>query len=183
MERRERGPAKAREVTSLSRQLRRAYEACTDRARLLRDERSADSHELADYLERWADLMLRAAVELPKAVIVIGLLLTATPALAQSEGATHAAIASYTVFGFIDVATTEYLIGTGTVREANPVFKLAVDRGPVLAGFIKGSAHTAIAYLLVRTHQKKPRWTFWTAVSLGVGQAYVDYHNARLVRR
>jgi hypothetical protein len=112
-------------------------------------------------------------------------LLTAAPAAAQLPDGTvtHAVLGTYAVAAFVDISATEYGIGTGKFREHNPLFRWAVARGPTTAGVVKGSAHTAIVWWLLRQHKAHPTRTFWVSLALASAQVAVDVQNARTIGR
>ena len=109
------------------------------------------------------------------------LLLAARPLAAQtSDGLPlHIVLGGYMVSAFADLSVTEYYVGKGTVREANPLFRPAVEKGPVTAAIVKGSVHTAVAWWLLRAHAEHPKLAFWSAAALCGAQLAV---NARTVR-
>ncbi len=90
-------------------------------------------------------------------------------------------IGSYSVSATVDIATTQYGLGKGTVREANPIQKFFTDRGPVWSGIAKGTMHTSVGYFLTRNREKHPKLVRWSTIILTSAQIYVDIHNARTI--
>lgn len=101
---------------------------------------------------------------------------------AQSEMVNHLTIASYGIAAFVDISTTEYGLGRGIVREANPIQKYFTDHGPVAAGIAKGTMHVGIGYILLRYHKQHPKLVFWCTALLTGAQVFVDYSNSRFIR-
>ncbi len=120
------------------------------------------------------------------ACVVLALVWLAVPATAAGAGdgaALHAAIGAYMVAGFVDIASTEYGVGRNVAHEANPLFRPAVERGPFTAGLVKGTAHTALAWWLLRSHAAHPTRALWIAAALAGAQIAVDVSNARAIGR
>ncbi len=116
-------------------------------------------------------------------LLLVLLLAGAVPARAQGALPFHLAVGAYMTTAFVDVATTEYGLGRGTVREVNPLFVPIANKGPVVAGLAKGLVHTGVAALLLSDHKHHPKRAFWLAVALTGMQLTVDIHNARVMGR
>jgi hypothetical protein len=92
------------------------------------------------------------------------------------------AIAAFMIGQFADITTTEYGIGAGKIREANPLFRRAVEQGPVVAGLAKGTFAVLVSWIMLRAQIHHAKATFFTAFLLTGVQAYVTWHNAQLLR-
>lgn len=99
---------------------------------------------------------------------------------AWSKAAT-VAIGGAMVGQFTDLAVTEYAIGAGVLREANPILAPLAHR-PVEMAIAKGTMAVGVSYALVKLKQRHPKAAFWTAVVLAGVQAGVTWHNARALR-
>lgn len=94
----------------------------------------------------------------------------------------RAAILVYGVGQMSDGFVTAWGLGSGELREMNPLLSWAEDR-PAAMGIAKGALAAGSIYVLVKLHRKHPKATFWTAVGLGALQAYITVRNVRLLRR
>lgn len=117
-------------------------------------------------------------------LVVVVALCIAAPAAAQTPEwhprLIHAAIGASITTHFADIATTEYGLGTGRLREANPLMRWATDRGPLPAAAAKSLLALGSNYGLYRLHQAHPKWAL---VLSGVSTAtisYVAYRNHQL---
>ena len=123
-------------------------------------------------------VVLKAATR--TGLLVLGLL-WATPAFASDGWPTHIAIGTYMTLNGMDLATTEYLLGAGKAREANPILA-PFSSNPVAFGAVKMGTASLTSYLLLRMHKAHPKWAFVLANIGNVVYAGVVYHNSRLAR-
>lgn len=99
----------------------------------------------------------------------------------RHAGWIHAAVAAHVVAHFADISTTQFALGTGRYREANPVLR-TVAGGPIRMAIVKGGIAVGTSYLLLRTHKRHPKLTVVLAAVSAVGTSYVAARNARLTR-
>ena len=81
----------------------------------------------------------------------------------------------------MDLATTEYLLGSKKGREAN-LFLAPFSTNPVAFGAVKMGTAATTSYLLLRIHKKHPKLAFILANVGNLVYAGVVYHNSRLLR-
>lgn len=96
------------------------------------------------------------------------------------EGLVHTAIASNVVAQFADISTTQYALGRGGFREANPFLKNFSS--PVKMAIVKGSIATGSSYLLLKLHKKKPKTALVLASSLTAFYSVIAYKNSKLIK-
>lgn len=109
--------------------------------------------------------------------IVTAISLTiAVPAFAQSDRVSHIAIGAFMVGQFSDAMTTEYCIGAGLCREANPLMRWA-NHQPVAMAMVKGGVATVASVALIKAHRIHAKATFLVTIGLTVGQAWLTVHN------
>lgn len=122
-------------------------------------------------------------------VLFVALLQTTHVSAARADEASDAKAAGVLLAGFgfaasVDMLQTSYCLGARTCTEANPLLRGAITRHGAVGGLaIKGAAHTASIYTLVRLRQRSPRSVKWAAVGMLAMQSYVDYRNLREFRR
>ncbi len=115
---------------------------------------------------------------------VLLLLLMPSTASAQSERATHLALATYMTSAFFDTSITSYALGRGNAHEANPILAPIIERhGVAVAMTAKGAMHVGIAALILHYHQDAPKRVFWITVGLTAAQVAVDVANVHTLRR
>lgn len=94
------------------------------------------------------------------------------------EGVIHAAIAAHVIAQFADVSTTEFAIGSGRFKEANPLVRWGVS-DPVKIAILKGAFATGTSYVLLKIHKQHPWYALGVSAALtGIG-AYAAGHNRR----
>lgn len=98
------------------------------------------------------------------------------------RGWLHVAIGAHVLAQFADISTTEYALGTGRYREANPLMRGIANR-PIRASLVKGGYAVGTSYLLLKLHRSHPRLAFGIAAGSAVFTGIVAAHNASLVRR
>lgn len=92
----------------------------------------------------------------------------------------HLAIAAHVVAQMVDVSTTEYGIGTGRFREANPAMRWAA-RSPVTMGIAKGSLAVASSWALLRLHKQHPKAALIGALVSSTISVAVSARNIRTI--
>ncbi len=110
-------------------------------------------------------------------LVLAALLLQTT----TSEKIAHVAIAGHVVANFADVSSTEWALGKGAFREANPLLKWA-SKDPIPMAIAKGSYAAGTAYLLLRLHKSHPKLAILAAVTSAGLTGYVAHRNAQLAR-
>jgi hypothetical protein len=106
--------------------------------------------------------------------------------LAQSptpiaEHVAHIAIASHAIAQAADLSTTEFLLGRGGFREANPVLQWA-SHDPVPMALVKGGFAVATSWVFLRYHKQHPKLVAVFAFGSTALTGYVAHHNAQLAR-
>ena len=119
--------------------------------------------------------------KLPIALLLVLGFFAPKPVLASDGWPTHLAIGTYMTLNGMDLATTEYLLGAGKAREANPVLA-PFSSSPVAFGAVKMGTASLTSYLLLRIHKTHPKWAFVLANIGNMVYAGVVYHNSRLAR-
>lgn len=76
----------------------------------------------------------------------------------------------------LDLAYTEYLLGTGLAFEANPAMKWAAD-SPLKMGLTKAAVGVGTSLLLARVAQKRPKLALVVGTIVTGFTAWVVYHN------
>jgi len=130
--------------------------------------------------------MERTTVIMRVAASIVLLAMTAAPAAAQSPRepephVLHAAIAAAVIAQFADVATTEYALGTGRFREANPLLRWSATN-PVRMAIVKGGIATASSYALLKIHKDHPKLAFTAAVVSTAATSYAAWRNSASLR-
>ena len=106
---------------------------------------------------------------------------TTTAPSARMERWTHAAIGASVVAHALDLSWTMYGIGTGRVREANPVLAPLVGN-PTAFAVAKMGVAVGLNAVLLKQHKRKPKTVIVIAVVQAVGFGYLGARNARVVR-
>jgi len=119
---------------------------------------------------------------IPTVALALVLAQTPAPPREHHEGWLHAAIAAHVVAQFADISTTQFALGTGRYREANPVLR-PIMGGPIRMAIIKGTYATVTSYGLLKLHKTRPKTAFALAVLSTVATSYVAARNVRVVRR
>src|SRR5665213_3286596 len=119
---------------------------------------------------------------------LILLILLLVPSRGEAQGIitadgwpTHIAVGSYIVLQGIDLATTEYGLGTRKVIEGNPILA-PFSSNPVKYGAFKMITAVGTSYLLLHYHTNHPKLAFWTAVAADVIYTGVVVHNSRAIK-
>lgn len=99
-----------------------------------------------------------------------------------SDKIAHFAIAGHVIAQFADVSATEYALGKGGFREANPLLKWA-SKDPIPMAITKGLYATGTSFILEKLHKKHPKVAIGAAILSTVATGYVAHRNAQLVRR
>jgi hypothetical protein len=113
-------------------------------------------------------------------------LLCALPAWAQTHApdavvvVTRVALAESVVAAVVDLAVTEYGIGAGQFREANPMLR-RFDRQPTQMGIAKGVMVVVPTYIVLRLMPSHPKWALVTALSMAAVNTYVATRNTQLL--
>lgn len=93
----------------------------------------------------------------------------------------HAVLAAHVVAQTVDVATTEYALGRGVGREANPAMRWAA-RAPVRMGLAKGGYAAASSWALLVLHKRHPRAALIAGIASTAVGVVVSARNARAIR-
>lgn len=99
----------------------------------------------------------------------------------RKAGWLHAVIGANIVAHFIDISLTQYALGTGRFREANPILR-GIGTGPVRMAVAKGSIAVGTSYLLIRHHKKNKKLTIGLGIASTVATGYIAARNARSLR-
>lgn len=105
--------------------------------------------------------------------------------LAQQEpraGWLHTVLAAHVVAQMVDVATTEYAIGTGRFHEANPVMRWAAGT-PLRMGLAKGGLAAASSWGLLTLHRQHPKLALVGTIASTAISVAVSTRNVRTLRR
>jgi hypothetical protein len=76
----------------------------------------------------------------------------------------------------LDLAYTEYLIGTGLAFEANPAMKWAA-KSPLKMGLVKSAVGVGTSLLLARVAQRRPKLALVVGSVVTGFTAWVVHHN------
>ena len=117
---------------------------------------------------------------IPSLLLVLSLSSAAAAPATPHPILTRVAIAAACMAQFADVATTEYAMGTGRAREANPIVAPFVHEGPIAAAVVKGAIWGGVSYALVRAHRTHPKGAIVAALAIAAGTSAVAWHNAHL---
>jgi uncharacterized protein DUF5658 len=134
-------------------------------------------------------------------LLAIALLLAAVPAQAEEQNklqsgtnivpaecdppSTEARIARWAIGAHVvaqvaDTSTTQYAIGSGRFKEANPLLRWGVS-DPVRLALIKGGFAVGASYFLLRIHRQHPRIALVTAGALAGITGWAAAHNRRAI--
>jgi hypothetical protein len=103
------------------------------------------------------------------------------PVSEKPSGWLYTALAAHVVAQTLDVSTTAWGIGSGKVREANPLMRWAAG-DPVLLGLVKGGFAVASTIALLKIHKKHPRAAMVVAIGITALTGYIAYRNAQTLR-
>ena len=90
---------------------------------------------------------------------------------------------TYSIAAVTDVSLTQYGLGKGSVREANPFQRYFTDKGPLTSGIAKGSMHFAIGYFLYRKKDTNRKAVIISLITLSMAQIAVDYSNYKQINK
>lgn len=91
----------------------------------------------------------------------------------------HGAIAAAVTASMTDLAVTEYGLGSGALRELNPVLR---QGGPVSTGIVKGATTASSALLLLKLHKTHPKIALIFALGETAFYSWATYHNYQLLK-
>ena len=114
-----------------------------------------------------------------RATFALLVLLIAAPCAAQDR-VTAVALGAYASLSAVDLAQTQWALGTGRFREANPSMAWATK--PETMALLKVGSAAAIATMAWKIRKRKPKTALALAVGAAVIQGAVVIHNYRTVR-
>jgi hypothetical protein len=90
-------------------------------------------------------------------------------------------IAAHGIAQAADLSTTEFLLGRGGFKEANPILKWA-SHDPIPMALVKGGVAVATSYVFIKYHKKHPQLVASISFASAGLTFYVAHRNAQLAR-